>query len=212
MTPIRILIADDHEIVRSGLRRILQARASWEVVAEASDGREAVAKCLATTPDIVVIDYSMPLLNGVEATRQICEQLPKTQVLMFTMHDQEAVVREVLKAGARGYLLKSNAQSHLIEAIEALAVHKSYFSPQVAETLVKEYARKPGLMRDVITARERTVVQLIADGYSSKAIANTLDISLKTVETHRNKVMQKLNLGNSAALVRYAVRNGLVDA
>jgi DNA-binding NarL/FixJ family response regulator len=211
MTAIRILIADDHEIVRSGLRRILQARANWEVVAEASDGREAVVKCLATKPDVVVIDYCMPLLNGVEATRQICGQLPRTQVLMFTMHDQEAVVREVLSAGARGYLLKSNAQQHLIDAVECLAVRKPYFPPQISELLVKDFAIKAEL-RDVITTRERTIVQLIAEGHSSKAIANLLNISLKTVETHRNKILHKLNLENSAALVRYAVRNGLVEA
>jgi DNA-binding NarL/FixJ family response regulator len=212
MTHTRILIADDHEIVRSGLRRILQAQPQWEVVAEAGDGREAVVKSLATKPNVVVIDYSMPLLNGVEATRQICEQLPRTQVLMFTMHDQEAVVREVLKAGARGYLLKSNGQEHLIEAVEALAQFKPYFPPQVSELLVKDYAKKPDLMRDAITPRERTIVQLIAEGHSSKVIANMLDISVKTVETHRNKILYKLNLENAAALVRYAVRNGLVEA
>jgi DNA-binding NarL/FixJ family response regulator len=212
MTHTRILIADDHEIVRSGLRRIVQAHANWEVVAEAGDGKEAVVKALETKPDVVVIDYSMPFLNGVEATRQIRAQLPKTEVLMFTMHDQEALVREGLKAGARGYLLKSNAQQHLIDAIESLAVHKAYFCPQVSETLLRDYASKPDQLRDAITARERTIVQLVAEGHSSKAIAKTLDISLKTVETHRNKVMRKLDLSNSAALVRYAVRNGLIEA
>ena len=208
----RILIADDHMVVRLGLRQILETHPGWEVVAEASDGKEAVLKTLETAPDIAVLDYSLPLLNGVEATRQILVRLPKTEVLIFTMHDNECILKELLQAGARGYLLKSEAKKYLIRAIETLAIHKPFFTAKISEVLLDSYRRKPQRIRSVLTDRERSVVQLIAEGHTNKEVANSLAISLKTVETHRASIMRKLNLSSSAALVRYAVRNSIVEA
>ena len=205
---IRILIADDHAVVRSGLRTILDAHPNLEVVAEAADGNEAVHKAIETTPDIAVIDYSLPLINGIEVTRQIRAQLPKTEVLIFTMHDNESLIQDVMKVGARGYLLKSDAGRDLISAIAALAIHKPFFTAKVSESFVK--ASKA--MRSPLTNREVGVVQLIAEGHTNKHIARLLNISLKTVETHRASVMRKLNLSSSADLVRYAIRNNLVEA
>ena len=209
---IRILIADDHDVVRSGLRNILEAQPHWQVVAEASDGKEAVAKAGETKPDVAIIDYSLPLINGVEATRQIRAQLPKTEVLIFTMHDNETLIQELLKAGARGYLLKSDARRHLIGAVKSLAIHKPFFTAKVSQALLNSFLTRPDRERSALTNRERGVVQLIAEGYTNKQIANLLNISLKTVETHRAAIMRKLNLSSSAALVRYAVRNRIVEA
>ena len=188
----RILIADDHEVVRSGLRTILEAQPTWEVVAEAADGKEAVAKAIETAPDIAIIDYSLPILNGAEVTRQIRAGLPRTEVLIFTMHDNEALVRQLLEAGARGYLLKSDAKRHLIAAIEALASHKPFFTGKVSEALLRSFTARQGGEGSALTARERQVVQLIAEGKTNKAIAKLLSISLKTVETHRATIMRKL--------------------
>ena len=207
----RILIADDHEVVRSGLRKILEAQPSWQVVAEAADGMEAVAKAIETVPDIAVIDYSLPILNGVEVTRQIRRRLPRTEVLIFTMHDNEALVTQLLQAGARGYLLKSDANRHLVAAIEALASHRPFFTANVSEALLRSFIVRPHRAGLVLTPREHQIVQLIAEGHSNKAIANLLNISLKTVETHRATVMRKLNLSSAAALVRYAVRNKVIE-
>jgi DNA-binding NarL/FixJ family response regulator len=208
---VRILIADDHEVVRSGLRKILEAQPNWEVVAESGDGKDAINKATETKPDIAVLDYSLPLVNGIEATRQIRARLPKTEVLIFTMHDNETLIQELLKAGARGYLLKSDAKRHLIAAVESLAAHKPFFTAKVSEALLDSFLARP--MRDgsTLTNRERGVVQLIAEGYTNKQIANLLNISLKTVETHRAAIMRKLNLSSSAALVRYAIRNKIVE-
>jgi DNA-binding NarL/FixJ family response regulator len=208
---IRILIADDHDVVRSGVRRAVEAQPNWQVVAEAADGKEAVQKAMETKPDIAVIDYSLPLINGVDATRQIRAAQPRTEVLIFTMHDNEAVIQEVLKAGARGYLVKTDAQRHLIGAIEALAAHKPFFTAKISEALLDSYLSRPARDRSALTHRERGVVQLIAEGYTNKQIAKLLDIGLKTVETHRAKVMRKLNLTSPAQLVRYAVRNQIVE-
>src|SRR5262245_5941354 len=204
---IRILIADDHDVVRSGLRHIVEAQPNWQVVAEAGDGKEAVQKALETKPDVAVIDYSLPLINGVEATRQIRAAQPRTEVLIFTMHDNETLIQELLKAGARGYLLKTDARRHLIGAIEALAAHKPFFTAKVSEALLDSFLSRPAREGSALTHRERGVVQLIAEGYTNKQIANLLDISLETVETHRAAIMRKLNLSSSAALVRYAIRN-----
>jgi DNA-binding NarL/FixJ family response regulator len=207
----RILIADDHEVVRSGLRRILEAQPNWEVVAEAGDGKDAISKAIETKPDVAVLDYSLPLVNGIEATRQIRARLPKTEVLIFTMHDNETLIQELLKVGARGYLLKSDAKRHLIGAIESLAVHKPFFTAKVSETLLDSFLSRPSRESSTLTNRERGVVQLIAEGYTNKHIANLLNISLKTVETHRAAIMRKLNLSSSAALVRYAIRNRIIE-
>jgi len=208
---IRILIADDHEVVRSGLRKILEAQPNWEVVAEAGDGKDAIHKAAETRPDVAVLDYSLPLVNGIEATRQIRARLPKTEVLIFTMHDNETLIQELLKAGARGYLLKSDAKRHLIGAIESLAAHKPFFTAKVSEALLDSFLARPSREGSTLTNRERGVVQLIAEGHTNKQIANILNISLKTVETHRAAIMRKLNLSSSAALVRYAIRNRIVE-
>jgi DNA-binding NarL/FixJ family response regulator len=212
MPPIRILIADDHDVVRSGLRPILEAQANWEVVAEARDGKEAISKAIETKPDVAVIDYSLPVLNGVEVTRQIRARLPKTEVLIFTMHDNEALIQDLLKAGARGYLLKSDARKFIVDAIQSLAVHRPFFTAKVTEAMLRNYATKEKQTLSPLTNRERTIVQLIAEGHSNKSIAQTLSISSKTVETHRASVMRKLNLASSATLVRYAIRNKIVEA
>jgi DNA-binding NarL/FixJ family response regulator len=208
----RILIADDHDVIRSGLRAILEAQPNWEVIAEASDGKDAVLKAMETRPDVAVIDYSLPLMNGLEAARQILAALPSSEILIFTMHENEKLTQELLRAGARGYLLKSDAKRHLIRAIEALAVHKPYFTDKVSEMLLKSLTGGPNREGSILTNREREIVQLIAEGHSSKQIAGRLDITLKTVETHRAAAMRKLNLASAAGLVRYAVRNGLVEA
>jgi DNA-binding NarL/FixJ family response regulator len=205
------LIADDHEVVRSGVRKIVETQADWQIVAEAADGKEAVVRALETKPDIAVLDYSLPLMNGVEATRQIRGRLPNTEVLIFTMHDAESLIRDLLAAGARGYLLKSDANRFLLAAVEALAAHKPFFTSKVSEALLDSFIKKAGHVQSPLTSRERGVVQLIAEGYSNKQMANTLNISLKTVETHRAAVMRKLNMSSPASLVRYAIRNKIVE-
>ena len=206
----RILIADDHDVVRSGLRAILEAQPSLEVVAEAADGNEAVLKAVETKPHVAVLDYSLPLVNGIEATRQIRERLPTTEVLIFTMHESETVLEELVRAGARGYLLKSDARRDLMAAIESLAVHKPYFTVRLTEELLKSVLTESN--RTTLTDRERGVIQLVAEGHSNKVVARFLNISLKTVESHRAAVMRKLDLSSSADLVRYAIRNRIVEA
>ena len=211
VSAIRILIADDHAVVRSGLRKILETQTNWQVVAEAVDGKEAVFKALETKPDVAVLDYSLPMINGVEATRQIRGRLPKTEVLIFTMHDTDSLIGELLAAGARGYLLKSDANRLLLAAVESLAAHKPYFTSKVSEALLESFLTKPERPQFPLTPRERGVVQLIAEGHSNKQVANILNISLKTVESHRASVMRKLKMSSSASLVRYAVRNKIVE-
>jgi DNA-binding NarL/FixJ family response regulator len=208
---LRILIADAHEVVRTGLQRIIQSQAAWEVVAVVSDGKEAIQQALITKPDVAVISYGLPLLNGIEVTRQIRASLPKTEVLIFTVHEDEALISQLLKAGARGYLLKSDANAEVIAAIEALATHQPFFTAKVSEALLRSFAERPAHQELPLSPRERQIVQLIAEGYSSKAIAKLFNISLKTVETHRAAIMRKLSLSSSAALVRYAIRNKIVE-
>jgi DNA-binding NarL/FixJ family response regulator len=191
---------------------MLESQPSWEVVAEVADGKDAIGKAVETKPDIAVLDYSLPLVNGIEATRQILARLPKTEVLIFTMHDNETLIQDLLKAGARGYLLKTDANRHLISAIEALASHKPFFTAKISEALLDSFLVGPIRQGSALTNRERGVVQLIAEGHTNKQIAAVLTISLKTVETHRSTVMRKLDLSSSAALVRYAIRNKLVEA
>jgi DNA-binding NarL/FixJ family response regulator len=207
----RILIVDDHYVVRYGLRRLLEAQPNCEVVAEAPDGKEAVVKAVETKPDIAVVDYSMPLINGVEVTRQIRSRLPKTEVLIYTMHDNETLIEELLRAGAKGFVLKSDAKAELLAAIEALANHRPFFTPKVSEALLDSFKKPEHRKSLVLTCRERQIVQLVAEGHTNKDIAPLLNISLKTVETHRAAVMRKLNLSSSASLVRYAIRNKLVE-
>jgi DNA-binding NarL/FixJ family response regulator len=206
----RILIADDHDVVRSGLRAILDAQEGWVVVAEAANGQEAVERAIETTPDVAILDYSLPLANGAEVTRQLRVRLPKTEVLIFTMHESEDVVLDLLSAGAKGYLLKSDARRFLIAAVDSLAAHKPFFTGKVSEALLETYlATNRGT---ILSPRERAVVQLIAEGKSNKVVGDVLAISEKTVESHRAAAMRKLNLDSTAALVRYAVRNKLVEA
>jgi DNA-binding NarL/FixJ family response regulator len=208
----RILIADDHDVVRSGVRAILEAQESWEVVGEAETGKEAVDKALATRPDVVVLDYALPVMNGIEATRQIRARVPGAEVLIFTMHDTDALVREVLEAGARGFLLKSDARKFLLAAVESLVAHKPFFTGKVSETLLASYLAKRAETEELLTARERSVIQLIAEGHTNRSMADILSISSKTVETHRASAMRKLDLSTTAALIRYAIRNKIVEA
>lgn len=216
MSKIRILIADDHELIRRGLRGLLEAQKGWEVCAEAADGRQAVEKARQTKPDIVVMDVSMPVLNGLEATRQIRKLVPSAEVLILTMHDSEQVVREVLEAGAHGYILKSDAGRDMVAGIESLCRHKPFFTSHVARLVLNGFLKSDGKNTrnetDVLSARERELVQLIAEGKSNKEIADLLKISVKTVETHRTNLMRKLDLHTISDVVRYAVRNKIVDA
>jgi len=209
----RILVADDHELVRDGLRGVLGMHADWEVCAEAVDGREAVERVKELRPDVAILDYSMPQLNGLEATRQICAAVPETEVLILTMHDSEALVREVLAAGARGFILKSDAGRVLIQAVESLLRHKPFFTAHVSELLLKGYlSPDAGKGRGPLTPRERQIVQLVAEGRSSKEISRSLNLSVKTVETHRANILHKLDLASVSELVRYAVRNRIIEA
>ena len=173
--------------------------------------RRRSSKAFQTSPDVAILDYSLPLINGVEATRQIRARLPKTEVLIFTMHDSDTLIGELLSAGARGYLLKSDANGSLLAAVQTLAAHKPYFTSKVSEALLESFLAKPAEQQFSLTPRERGVVQLIAEGHSNKQTAKVLNISLKTVETHRAAVMRKLNISSSASLVRYAIRNKLVE-
>lgn len=213
----RILIADDHDIVRRGLCDLLEEHPGFEVCAEAADGWEAVERATQTRPDVAVLDYTMPGINGLEATRRIRAMLPDTEVLIFTMHDSEAVVREVLAVGARGYVLKSDAARYIIAAVEELAQHKPFFTGQISEALLRAYLGADaydltiGTAASALTSREREVVELLAEGRSNKAIASILQISVKTVETHRAAIMRRLGLESFADLVRYAIRNHLVE-
>ena len=208
----RILIADDHAVVRSGVRRILEDHPNWSVVAEAADGKEAITKAIATKPDVAILDHSLPLIDGIEVTRQIRLRVPSIEVLIFTMHDNESLLRDMVQAGARGYVLKSDAQQHLISAVRSLAAHKPYFASQACEGVL-ETLRTDGRQFDQpLTGREHTIIRLVAEGHSNKQIANLLSISVKTVETHRASIMRKLGLGSMAALVRYAVRNKMTEA
>jgi DNA-binding NarL/FixJ family response regulator len=207
---LKILIADDHDVVRSGLRSILETRSQWVVVAEACNGRQAIDLALETMPDVAMLDYYMPLVDGIEATRQIRARLPRTQVLIFTMHHSRALLEELQQAGAAGFLLKSDAKAHLLRAIESLALHKPYFRTSDADE-VEAASRPSGIDEQSLTHREHGVLRLVAEGLTNKAIANALDISPKTVETHRASIMRKLRLSSSASLVRYAVRNGYLQ-
>jgi DNA-binding NarL/FixJ family response regulator len=215
---LRILLADDHQMIREGLRQLLEAHVDWQVCAEASTGREAVELALKLRPQIVVLDLAMPELNGLEATRQIKKAMPNTEVLIFTVHEAEELTRDVLAAGARAYLLKSDASRQIVAAIEALSEHKPYFTWKVSKTMLEAYLKHGQIDKDKatgfsrLTAREREVVQLLAEGRSNKAVSALLGISVKTVETHRAAVMKKLGVTSIAELVRYAIRNSVIDA
>src|SRR5262252_491516 len=213
---LQILLADDHDVVRRGLREQLSAHEGWEICGEAGDGREAVRLARKLAPDVAVIDLSMPELNGLEATRQIRRELPRTEVLIFTMHETEQLIREVLSAGARGYVLKSDAGRHLTSAVEALSHHKPFFTARVSQALLDAFLKSDAKPDErsvfrTLTAREREIVQMLAEGKSNKEIANRLSISVKTVETHRAAIMRKLEINSIVELVHYAIRNQLVQ-
>ena len=205
----RILIADDHDVVRAGLRRVLESQPGWEVVAEAADGKDAVSKAAATKPDVAVLDCMMPLINGVEATRQIRARVPETEVLILTAHEDERLIAEFLKAGARGYLLKSDLSRQLLDAITSLAKHEPFFTSAVSETLLATFLNQQP--RESLNDAERTFLRLVAEGYTNREIANILEVAVKTVESRRAKIMRKLNLSTPAALVLYAIRHGVVE-
>jgi DNA-binding NarL/FixJ family response regulator len=207
----RILIADDHEVVRSGVRAIIETHADWTVSGEAGDGKEAFLQALETKPDVAILDYSMPLMTGVEVTRRLISNHQRTEVLILTMHENEAILGEVLMAGVRGFLLKSDAGRHLIAAIEALLDHRPYFSSLVVEKLLRDYKLgKRDRPAVELSAREQNVVQLIAEGHTNKSIGAVLALSVKTVETHRASAMRKLGVSSTAELVRYAIRTKLI--
>jgi len=216
MPRLRILLGDDHAILRSGLRKIVEERSEWEVVGEASDGRAVVKLALDLEPDIVILDIGMPLLNGIEATRQIVKRLANTRVLVLSMHANEAYILQALTAGATGYVLKDSADTELLRAVEAVASGRSYFSPAVSKVMLDDYVRHladRGVVDryESLSEREREVFQLIAEGHSNKEIATILSLSPATVETHRAHILGKLDVHNTAELVLYAVRRGVVS-
>lgn len=216
MSRLRLLLADDHTLMRQGVRKILEEKPEWEVVAEAGDGREAVRQAVALTPDVVVLDIGMPRLNGIEATRQIVRRLPECRVLILSMFSEEPYIARALQAGARGYLLKDSAGKELIRAIAAVAAGKTFFSQHVAQSMLDDYLRRL-TENDVVdpydslSEREREILQLIAEGHSNKDVALILSISPATVETHRARILQKLDIHNTAELVLFAVRRGVVS-
>lgn len=216
MRKIRVLLADDHQLMRSGVRLMLEREADLVVVGEASDGREAVTLAKSLKPDVTVMDIGMSNLNGIEAAQQMTRDNPELAVVMLSMHSDESYVLRALKAGARGYLLKDSAEADLIKAVHAVAVGKSFFSPAVSKVLLDDYVRK--LKRsgtedayDLLTPREREVLQLIAEGKSNKDIANLLNLSVYTVESHRSNLMGKLNVRGLPELILYAVRKGIIS-
>ena len=216
MSRLTILLGDDHTILRSGLRKILTERPGWEVVGEAGDGRAAVQMAADLRPDIAILDIGMPLLNGIEATRQIARRLPDTRVIVLSMHSEETFITQALSAGARAYLLKDSADTELVHAVEAAAAGRSYFSPAVSSVLLDDYVKRLAAKGvtdryDTLSEREREIFQLIAEGHSNKSIAALLDISPATVETHRAHIFEKLDVHNTAELVRYAVRRGVIS-
>ncbi len=214
MTNLRILLADDHTLVRQGIRKVLEEQPEWEVVAEASDGREAVRLAEQYKPDVAVLDVSMPLLNGLEATRHITKRVPGTHVLALSMYSDEAYVTQILKAGAIGYLLKDSADVDLLKAVACVGRGESYFSPTVAKLMLTDYVRQkgdaPSDRYDALSLREREIFQLVAEGKTNKDIAALLFISPSTVETHRARIMEKLDVHSAAEIVLYAVRRGVV--
>lgn len=217
MKTVRILIVDDHDLMRRGIKALLTSHAGWEVVGEAHTGREAVTKAEELKPDVVILDISMPDLNGIEAARRIRKSSPNTEVLILSVHYSDQLIRDILEAGVRGYIVKSDSDRDLIIAVETLANHKPFFTPRATEVILSNFngVRSgndlPESVRDRLTSREREIVQLLAEGKSSKEVASSLCISVKTAETHRANIMRKLQLHTVTDLVRYAVRNQIIE-
>jgi two-component system, NarL family, response regulator NreC len=213
---IRILLADDHNVMRGGLRVLLERQPGFKVVGEASDGRQAVEQAEATKPDIIVLDIAMPNLSGIEAAQRISTQLPHTRIIILSMHSDESYVLRALKAGAKGYLLKDSAENDLIEAIKSVDEGKAFFSPEISNIMVEDYVREMKRRGaedsyELLTPREREILQMLVEGKSNKHIATVLDLSLYTVETHRRNLQDKLNLHSFAELILYAVRKGIIS-
>lgn len=215
MTPVRILIADDHEVVRRGIAAQISQRPDWAVIAEATNGRDAVTLALRHKPHLIVLDLSMPELNGLAAASKIAAALPEARILILTVHDSEQVVREVLAAGAQGYILKSDAGRILMAALDTLLAGGSFFTPKVGKMVVDGYLRNPSSADEpgsgALSPREREIVQLLAEGKSNKEVATALGISVKTAETHRGNIMRKCDFHSLADLVRYAIRNHIIE-
>ena len=213
---MRQLLGDAHRVVGQGMRKILEERPEWEVVAEVGDGREAIRQAVALKPDVAIIDVGMPLLNGIDATQQIVKRVPETRVLMLSMHSDEAYVTRALQAGATGYLLKDSAGNDLLKGVESVANRQAFFSPSIARLMLDDYVRRvsgTGVVDryDTLSAREREIFQLIAEARTNKEVAELLEISPATVETHRARILQKLDIHNTAELVLYAVRRGVIS-
>jgi DNA-binding NarL/FixJ family response regulator len=215
---LRILVADDHDIIRRGLKQLLTSKPGWEVVAEAKNGREAVTLAEQFKPEVVVMDISMPELNGLEASRRIKKALPKTEIVILTLHFSDQLVHDIVEAGARAYIMKSDADRDLISAVEALSHRRSFFTPKAAEMVLNGFRKRNAApdtvqeFRNRLTPREREIVQLLAEGKSSKEVAVALGISVKTAETHRANIMRKLEIHSVSELVRYAVKNQIIEA
>lgn len=218
MGTLRIMIADDHDLVRRGLKIILESHPGWNVCAEARSGREAVSMAEQFQPDIAIMDISMPELNGIEAARKIKKLLPNTEMLILSMHHTDQLVREIVGAGAKGYIIKSDSDGQLVAAVEALALHKPFCTPCATEIMLESIrsmrseSKVQQPVRNRLTPREREIIQLLSEGKSSKEVAVTLGISVKTSETHRANLMRKLEIHSVSQLVRYAVRNQIVEA
>jgi len=208
--PIRIVLADDHVLVRQGLRSLLE-REGFQVVGEASDGQEVLRHVKSLQPDVAVMDISMPILNGLNAAREIARSFPRVKIILLTQHDEDQYVSEALDAGVKGYVLKSQVAGDLLQAIQKVSRGHVYLSPGVSQAVMQAFHAKSGKSRDQLTLRERQVLQLVAEGKSTKAIASLLGISVKTAESHRSRLMQKLDIHETASLVRYAIRHGIVQ-
>ncbi len=216
MCAVSLLVADDHDVVRRGIRALIQDQPGWEVAAEAKDGRDAVTKATEFQPDVAILDISMPALNGIDAAMQIAKLSPRTKVLILTVHESDHLSRKALDAGAHGYILKTDAAIDLITAVSSLLANKTFFTPKIAQMVLNGYLGKgPTATEDTslqITQREREILQLLAEGKHSKGVATALAISVKTVETHRSNILRKLHCHSVTELVRYAVRNHIIEA
>lgn len=208
---IRVLLADDHAVVRQGFRLILSNQADMQIVGEASNGHEVLEVAAKVQPDVIIMDVAMPELNGIEATRRLAASSPRTRVLALSMHKDSVYVREILRAGARGYLLKDSFDTDLVAAVRAVARGEGYLSPGVSEAVLSDYRKQVSDPLDLLSAREREVLQMIAEGKTNKEIATALNLSVYTVDAHRGRIMEKLNLHTAGEIVRFAMRKGLID-